>query len=117
MTIKIEVRLKAGIKHDEQAQVWITFAPALGIYSQGENIIQAKIAPEDAIQSFLLVACKNQVLEKCLRHAGFSVVDPSSARPCAPTGEYIEIREARILEEKKFSDIFDIPASIALSAA
>ena len=118
MAIKIEVRLKAGIKFDENAGIHITYAPALSIYSQGETVIGAKAALEDAVYSFFTVALKKTVLEKCLQDLGFSLVSPADVMPCDGQAEYIDIRETKILEEKMFSDIYELrPASMALAMA
>jgi hypothetical protein len=106
MTLSFEVRLKGGIKYDDTAKVWVTYAPDLKLYSQGETEIQAKIALEDAVRSFICVAHRNGVLEKCLKTVGFS--DNKE--------EYINIKEEKILEENNFKDIFDIYNSLPLLA-
>lgn len=117
MRICIEARFKAGIKFDEQAQVHVTFAPALGVYSQGETVIQAKEALEDAVKSYLCVAYNNKVLDQCLQTQGFSVESPQCGLSAPVPGEYVKISEARVLENEKFTDMFDFPAHIALAAA
>lgn len=116
MKITFEAKLKAGIKYDKEAKVYITYTPALRLYSQGETMIQAKSAIEDAIQSFLIVAYEKGVLEKCLKNVGFSV-DAHPQGNLSKSEEYISIKEETILEEKKFDDIFEIPASLSLSMA
>ena len=114
MNINFEAKLKAGIKYDKDVEVYVTYVPALRLYSQGETVIQAKSALKDAIQSFLIVAYSNGVLEKCLKNVGFSIVaDPRST--LCESEEYISFEEEEILEEKKFEDIFEIPASLPLS--
>jgi len=117
MAITIEARLRAGIKFDKDAQVFVTYAPALGIYSQAETAIRAKAALEDAIDSFFRVAIKNDVLERCLRAAGLTVASSAVERTCAESEEYIKVMEARILEENQFTDIFDVPRSISFAVA
>lgn len=116
MNLIFEARLIAGIKYDKDVEMHVTYAPALRLYSQGETVIQAKSALKDAIQSFLIVAYTNGVLEKCLKNVGFSIV----ADPRIPPGEneeYISFKEEEILEEKEFDDIFEVPASLPLSTA
>jgi predicted RNase H-like HicB family nuclease len=117
MRINIEARFKAGIKFDEEAKVHVTFAPALGIYSQGETVIQAKAALEDAVRSFLCVAYNNRVLDECLQMSGFSVESPGCGSAVAGPGEYVRISDDRVLEDEKFVDMFDFPAEIALAVA
>ena len=45
-TIKItfEAKIKAGIKHDEAINIYVAFAPALNLYSQGETAEEAQNA-------------------------------------------------------------------------
>jgi len=114
MKIMFEARLKAGIKHDKKNKIYITYAPALRLYSQGENMIQAKSALEDAIQSFLIVAYRKGVLDKCLKNAGFCVDVPSRGEQCEGQ-EFISVKEEVILEQQKFEDVFEIPAHLSLS--
>jgi len=116
MKLNFEARLIAGIKYDKDVEVYVTYAPALRLYSQGETEIQAKSAIKDAIQSFLIVAYTNGVLEKCLKNVGFSIVaDPRST--LCESEEYISFEEKEILEDKEFEDIFEVPASLPLSMA
>lgn len=103
MTITFKAKLKAGIKYDDVAKVYVTYAPSLGIYSQGVNKIQAKVALEDAVASFISVAHQNGVLDKILK----------SVELCKE--EEITIEE-KILENKSFQDIFEFPASIYCAA-
>ncbi|MBA7557525.1 hypothetical protein ES705_50285 [subsurface metagenome] len=105
MNINFEARLKAGIKYDKDVEAYVTYAPALRLYSQGETVIQAKSALKDAIQSFLIVAYSNGVLEKCLKNVGFSIITDPRSTLCE-NGEYISFEEEEILEEKKNSRIF-----------
>jgi hypothetical protein len=105
MTIKFTAQLKAGLKYDSEAGVYVTYAPSLGIYSQGETQSQAKAALEDAVGSFLIVAHKNGVLDKLLK----------SADLCPEEDEFIKV-EGKILKEKLFDDIFDFPAAIYCAA-
>jgi hypothetical protein len=102
MGITFKAKLKAGIKYDKHANVYVTFTPALGIYSQGESAQQAKRALEDAVKSFLFVSYKKGVLAKLIKSADF----------CEK--EYIRIQET-ILKENSYRKIFEVPASLQLS--
>jgi len=59
------------IKYDEEVKMYISYVSDLDLYSQGETKAQAKLAIEDAIQSFLFVAYKRGVLNKCLEDSGY----------------------------------------------
>ena len=105
MTITIKAQLIAGIKHDENANVFVTYVPALGIYSQGENMIQAKLALNDAVESFFRVSHDKGVLHTLLESANFFT-----------KSEYVTVEE-KILEENNFQDIFPISTHVPLVAA
>lgn len=108
MTIKFEGKLKAGIRFDEEVNAYITYAPAVDIYSQGESVIDAKTALEDAVTSFLHVAYKMGVLSRQLEKV-----------ECAP-GEYINVDDTDdevILKKRSFSEIFEVPAALLFSCS
>lgn len=67
MKIDFEIRLEASIKYDNEAKVFVAHTPALKVYSQGVTRSQAKLGLADAVESFLIVAYKNEVLEKSLK--------------------------------------------------
>ncbi len=115
MKIKMETRLMAGIRFDKEAEVYISYAPALRVYAQGESKKQAKVALRDAVESYLIVAYENGVLERCLKNVGF-VIDASPAHKPNKGEEYIEIAEEAILAEKEFKHMFEIPAILPLAA-
>lgn len=66
METTIDVNLKAEIKFDEEADIYVAHTPIFDIYSQGESVDSAKLALEDAVNSFLMVAYENGLLGKCL---------------------------------------------------
>lgn len=56
MVIKNEESIK--IKFDKEAGVYVSYCPVFGIYSQGLTSKEAKLALEDAVEGFLIVALK-----------------------------------------------------------
>ena len=59
-------KLKSEIKFDKDANIFIAYSPKYRIFSQGKTIERAKLALEDAVESFLIVSNKYNLLEKCL---------------------------------------------------
>ncbi len=45
-------RIRGEVTFDEQAKVFVTYIPALGIYSQAESEAQAKTALRDAVEGW-----------------------------------------------------------------
>jgi hypothetical protein len=102
--IKFEAKLHVGIRHDKETNLYVTYVPALNLYSQGKTKLQAKNAIEASVGAFLRVAYKNNVLEKCLSNGrAFEGVDI--------TEQYINVYEA-ILEKKNYEDSYQIPAHL-----
>ena len=100
--ITISTKLKAGIKLDKDVGVYVAFAPSLGVFSQGANITEAKRALKNAVNSFLRVAHRKNLLISLMQSKSVSLGD----------GEYISIAEERILKEQHYNNIFDINADL-----
>ena len=83
MGIRIVTRLDVGIRFDAQAHVFVSYAPALKIYSQGPTEEEALRAIESAIRLYLSTAYGANKLK------GFAV--SSGIGPNSPTEHYIEI--------------------------
>ncbi len=94
----------------------MTFAPALNLYSQGKTELKAKHALIDAVQSFLLVAYQNKVLDRCLKLDGFTTGIPNTVGEFIKPTDYINVEEM-ILEKNEFRDTFVVPASLPFELA
>ena len=57
----IEVRFRGTIKYDKEANVYVAHTPELNIFSQGETVLQARQALEDAIESVFIVSRTHSV--------------------------------------------------------
>ncbi|MBA7690251.1 hypothetical protein ES703_98775 [subsurface metagenome] len=51
-----QVKIKANIDYDPQANVFVAHVPALNIYSQAEKSSEAELAIIDAVESYLKVS-------------------------------------------------------------
>ena len=68
----ISVQLKAAIRRDDDAGVFVSFCPALKIYSQGETKREAKEALTSAVRLFIDGCLGRGILDRMLRELGFS---------------------------------------------
>ena len=114
LQIRFAAKLKAGIKFDSEAKVYLTYAPALQLYSQGETKIVAKTALSDAIQLFLVAAYEKGVLEQYLKQAGFRPDGRQVDALRSGEDQFINIVEEQALEDQAFEDVFEVPASLQL---
>ena len=115
--IAIKAQLKAGIKFDEEANVFVAYIPTLELYSQGETQAEARTAMEDAVHSYLLVAYKNGVFNDCMQNLGLTTMTELDHSRLTECEEFISVKEKAMFEKKRFSNIFEIPASLALCGA
>lgn len=113
--VKFEAKLKAGIKWDEEVNAFVSFAPALGLYSQGTSKSQAKDALQDAVNSFLIVAYEKNVLQSILHACGGTEDDRHIDDVRASGDEYVVIEE-QVLEKENYLDLFEVQAELPLAA-
>jgi predicted RNase H-like HicB family nuclease len=112
MVLQIQVNLSGAIRHDEDAGVFVSYCPALKLYSQGESEVQAMEALKSAVGLFLTTCFERNQLDAALRDAGFNQTSAVGLMPVEKRmGEWIEIREA------KFDDAFEFTVPINLIAA
>ena len=105
----LRTTLKAGVKYDERANVYVGYAPSLNIYSQATSEEHARRALESAITLFLGVAGNGRGFAGVLATAGLTK-DP---RKNGADHEEVRLRatEEEILERQHFDCIFDVPTS------
>lgn len=109
MGIRVEARLRVGLKWEEEAGVYLSYTPALDLYSQAETEEGAMKAMESAITLYLRTAYDQDLLGRALkRHRFVPRPEPS---PTADA-EYI-----RILEERHFQPREEILAALDLVPA
>ncbi len=113
--VKFEAKVKAGIKYDSEVDAFVTFAPALGVYSQGTTKLQAKNALKDAINSFFIVAYEKNVLHSLLHACGGTEDHRAIDIVRASGDEYVYIEE-EVLEKGNYEDLFEVQAELPLAA-
>ena len=72
MTLEIIVNVKGAVRHDNDADVFVGYCPALCIYSQGDSIEEASEALKSAVTLYLSTCYQRGQLDHALRVAGFS---------------------------------------------
>ena len=105
MRIRFEAQMMAGTRWDQTAETFVSYAPALDLYSQGPTEPEALRGLESAIRLYLITAYEKGMLDRLLQRHGFKA-------PAIAVNEYI-----RILEEKDFEHIVSLPAAVDLVTA
>ena len=109
MGIRFEVSLLAGVRRDEQAGVYVSYAPALDLYSQGATEADTLRAMESAVRLYIRTAYEEGILEKVLKRHRITPIATSA--PLFPK-EYI-----RILDERHFDRQHEVSATVELALA
>ena len=102
--------LKAGVRYDERAKMYVGYAPSLNIYSQATTEKHARRALESAITLFLAAASNGRGFATILATAGLTR-DHRKTRAYQES-DRIHAVEEEILEQRHFRHIFDVPASL-----
>lgn len=71
MVLQIQVNLSAAIRKDADANTYVSYCPALKLYSQGDNEIRALEALKSAVELFLTTCFERGQLDAALRDVGF----------------------------------------------
>lgn len=89
MRIRIEAQLNVSVRWDEPARMFVSYAPALDIYSQGPTQEEAIRAIESAMRLHLVTALEVDSLEQVLKR--FAERVSSGIGPESPHDQYIKV--------------------------
>lgn len=95
MQLEIQIKLRAAVKFDSGAGVWVSWCPALDVYSQGTDRHRAQHAIEEALVMYVRCCYQQQLLEKVLAERGFTASKDSvdSTDSDKVFDEFIQVRE------------------------
>lgn len=88
MQIRIEAQLNVSVRRDEAAGVYVSYAPALDIYSQGRTPEHAIRAIEGAMRMHLITAMEEDKIGRVLKR--FSEAVTTGMGP-EPRRQYINV--------------------------
>lgn len=88
MQIRIDAQLNVRVRRDEPSGVYVSYAPALDIYSQGETQEDAIRAIEGAMRMYLVTALEVDKLGGVLKRFGEAV---SGIGPEPLSDQYIKV--------------------------
>ena len=110
--IKFTVNLLGATRKDEQAGVFVSFCPALNIYSQGVTEEDAHKALQETIELYLETCYEHGILRAELKKSGFVSTREPMLQPKQACEEFIKIEKAN------FDHVFemDIPWNLVAAA-
>ena len=112
MQFRLVAQLRGVIRYDEDAKVFVSYCPALNIFSQGESEELAQRALGSAVGLFLHACYERGQLDQALREAGFS---KSSCTGLVPVESHPG--QEWIAAEERYNEVFDFDAPLHLIAS
>lgn len=107
MNVQIDIRLRAAVGFDAEAEIWVAWCPALDIYSQEESATKAQAALKEALSLYVKHCYERRILDDVLNRKGFvpgTVGADSDLVAGDESDEYIEVRHnATITKQSGFS--------------
>ena len=113
MQFRLVAQLRGVIRRDEDASVFVSYCPALNIFSQGESEDEARRAIGSAVGLFLDACYERGQLDRALREAGFSKSSRTGVVPVKSLGldqEWIAVQE-------RYDEVFDFDVPLHLIAS
>jgi predicted RNase H-like HicB family nuclease len=94
MLVEITInKVQIGVRHDEDANVFVGYCPRFKVYSQGETKEDAREAVTSAIGLRLATAFEHGRIVKVLRDAGFErFVSGAASRALTPDDEFVAFK-------------------------
>ena len=104
MVMQVIVNLQGAIRRDVDADVFVSFCPALKLYSQGETEEQATDALKSGVTLFLAHCIEHGHIDAALKSVGMTRTSVSALSSVeSRVSEWIAIREAKFDEAFPFS--------------
>jgi predicted RNase H-like HicB family nuclease len=106
----ITFNLSCGVRKDDETGVFVSYCPALDVYSQGTSGQEAEEAIRSAVLLFLTTCYDLEILDHTLKGRGFIPASQAALKSGDAPEEYIAVNE-------KFEREFEITVPLSLIAA
>jgi predicted RNase H-like HicB family nuclease len=102
--MQITARLSGLIRRDKTVdRLFVSFCPALNVYSQGASEREAMRALQSAVFLFLTTCYERRMLGQFLQDRGFCAVSESPAVPLKDyAGEFVSVQDSKDEFDKEF---------------
>ena len=109
MQFTFVARLRGVIRQDEETDAFVSYCPALNIFSQAESEERARQALGSAVSLFLNTCYERGQLDRALREAGFGKSSRTGIMPLGEDVEWIAVQE-------RYDEVFDFDVPLHLIA-
>lgn len=117
--LDVKFCLQGKIREDQDTKSFVSYCPALDLYSAGRTRPEAKAALQSAVDMFIRLSYDRGILGQLLRDKGFD--SAVSAGPTLSDGlplddNFIAITETHASDAPAYDDVFDVEVPIHLVA-
>jgi len=115
--IRVTFRVTGLIRPDEQTGCFVSFCPALGLYSAGRTRPDARTALQGAVDLFVQICYSRGILVRELKARGFEMVQ-DSVEGVATDTDFIQVSEHDAQHSSAYDDEFhlDVPMELVASS-
>jgi predicted RNase H-like HicB family nuclease len=106
-TLQISMQLEGAVRHDADSGVYVSFCPALRIYSQGTTESEAFEALKSAASLFVSACIKRNQLHSVLKDYGFQLAEGAQSITSVMEN-YIAVQELHYDKTQSF----DVPITL-----
>lgn len=107
--------LQAVIRPDEETGCFVSYCPALELYSAGKTRIDAKRAIQGAVDMYIRLCYDRGILGRLLHEKGFTTMEPARHVSVADETQSITIIESE--HRTEYDDVFSVQVPMHLVAA
>ena len=113
--LAVSFKLGAVIREDSQTDCFVSYCPAIDIYSAGRNRIEAKKALTSAAGMYVRHCYQRGILDLVLREKGFSA-SSTLMETSNDVEQFIAVQAVRDKYEHTYDDVFDLDIPLHLIA-
>jgi predicted RNase H-like HicB family nuclease len=113
--LDVKFSLQGAIREDKDTDSFVSYCPALDLYSAGRTRVEAKKALQSAVDMFVRICYERNILGRLLHEKGFQVLPGSQANAMHDVvTDFIEITEN--VHGSKYDDVFAVEVPLHLIA-
>ena len=96
--LTVSFKLSAEVSRDPDTQSFMSYCPALDLYSAGRTDDHARSALVSGAEMYLRHCFQRGILDRMLTEGGFSAVSPTRPGDLEGAGQFMAVREKSLYE-------------------
>lgn len=112
--VEVKFSLTGMIRGDKQTDAFVSYCPALDLYSAGRTRPEAKRALQSAVDMYVRICYDRNILGNVLHSRGFEASKEVEATGADHSTDFIEVTES--IQGEQYDDVFPIDVPLHLIA-